>query len=148
MEKKEFKINISMPNLVNICVDKKEDGEISGRIFHCYTVQPIYFCNVIELLKEMEALYDHISFPQASTKSRSFKEKVFDGMVKKPEKVVSQAEIVQHRGKLGSFVAGVIMRQNSTWQGELFWLEKEVKQRFANTLDFIKMLDSALSTIV
>ena len=76
MEKiQQYKINISAPNLLNICVDQREEGKISGRLYHCYKKEPIVFCDVVELIREAEKLFDAIGFPQASTKTRSFTEK-------------------------------------------------------------------------
>ena len=60
------------PNLVNICVDEIAQEEMKGRLYHCYKKEATNFTNVVELLDEMEKLYDKLHFPEASTKSRSF----------------------------------------------------------------------------
>ena len=146
--KKQPQINISMPNLINICVDEKNNGEFSGRLYHCYGKEAEPFHNVVELLRKVEDLFDRICFPQASTKTRCFREAESIGhRIVRPEKLVEQTKVIEYRGNLGSFVTCVQFRQNSTWQGEVFWMEKGAKRRFANTLDFIKTLDSALATI-
>ena len=141
----QSQINISMPNLINICVDENDHGEVKGRMYHCYSKEPVTFGNIIELLTSAETLFDSICFPQASTKTRCFRSEEPAMRVVKPEKVAMQTEIIQHQGKRGSFVLAVRFRQNSTWQGEIVWLEKGLRRGFANTLDFIKILDSALS---
>ena len=51
-QNKTLQINISMPNLINICVDEKEHGEIGGRIYHCYDKEPMLFHNVVEMLRK------------------------------------------------------------------------------------------------
>ena len=145
--KRQPQINISMPNLINICVDEKTHGEFSGRLYHCYEKEAEPFYNVVELLRKIEDLFDRICFPQASTKTRCFREEEPTGRIVRPEKLVEQTKVIEYRGNLGSFVTCVQFRQNSTWQGEVFWMEKGAKRRFANTLDFIKTLDSALATI-
>lgn len=145
--RKPFQINISMPNLINICVDKRLHGEISGRIYHCYEKEPMIFTNVVEMLRKIENLFDRICFPQASTMTRSFHEIPPAQRIVRPEKVVMQTQVIEYRGEIGSFVTCVRFRQNSTWQGELFWMEKGMKRSFANTLDFIKILDNALSAV-
>ncbi len=139
-------MNISSPNLINICIDQHQGGEISGRLYHCYDMQPVIFSNVIELLREAEKLFDEIAFPQASTKTRSFVEKsqLADTRIYRPERVVDQEKVVEHTGKIGTFITSVRFRQNSTWQGESYWIEKETVQQFANTLEFIKQIDIAL----
>ena len=142
--KNQLQINISLPNLINICVGQKVEGEISGEIYHCYANEPMRFSNVIEMLKEIENLFDRICFPQSSTKMRSFCESSQISQMRRPEKVLTQQDVIKHRGTLGSFVTCVKFRQNSTWQGEIFWMEKGIKRQFTNTLDFIKILDNAL----
>ena len=143
----QSQINISMPNLINICVDAKNHGEITGKLYHCYTEEPVKFENVIELLTISEDLFDRICYPQASTKSRCFVESAPAAPAARPQKVTEQIDIICQRGTIGSFVLCVRFRQNSTWQGEIIWLEKGIRRRFANTLDFIKILDSAVNMI-
>lgn len=141
--------NISAPNLLNICVDRDVDGEVSGRLYHCYSTEPILFANIIELIREAENLFDAIAFPQASTKTRSLVEKKEKPImqVHKPEKVVESKDVTQKLGERGTFVTNVRFRQNSTWQGEAFWVENGRTLLFSNTLDFIKQIDVALGTI-
>lgn len=54
-------MNLSSPNLVNVCIDTLENGEIRGRMYHYYGEQPARFVSILELLKQMEALFDGIS---------------------------------------------------------------------------------------
>ena len=143
----QSRINISMLNLINICVDKKNQGEISGRLYHCYAQEPVKFDNVIDLLTRAEELFDSICYPQAATKTRCFVEALSAAPVERPQKVAEQIEVIAERGQVGSFVLCVQFRQNSTWQGEVIWLERGIQRRFSNTLDFIKILDSAVNTI-
>ena len=144
----QSQINISMPNLINICVNEKDRGEFRGELYHCYSKEPVLFGNVIELLTTADALYDTLRFPEASTKTRRFSETEQPQMqTERPSKVAEQMEVIGHRGKLASFVLCVQFRQNSTWQGEVIWLEKGVRRRFFNTLNFIKILDSAVNAI-
>ena len=143
-EKQKYPINISAPNLLNICIDEMVHGEIRGRMFHCYADEPIVFANVVELIKNAEDFFDAIAFPQASTQSRSFKEKTVTKQYPPLKKVCGYEDIVCQRGELGSFITNVKFRQNSTWQGEIFWIEGEEKGIFTNSLDFVKLVDQAL----
>lgn len=157
----QHRINISAPNLLNICVDQKTEGQISGRLYHCYRKDPVFFCDVVELVREAEELFDDLGFPQASTKTRSFAEEknitatkslsdngsltktagVNGNQKVKPEKVLTQQEIMEHMGKKGTFITNVRFRQSSTWQGEVYRTETSQVMRFSNTLDFIKIMD-------
>lgn len=142
----QYKGNIFIPNLLNICVDRNVCGEVSGRLYHCYSSEPILFANIIELIREAEKLFDTIAFPQASTKTRSFVEPDEQPamQVRRPEKVVDPKVVTAHKGELVSFVTNVRFRQNSTWQGEFFWVEQGRTIMFSNTLDFIKQIDAVL----
>ena len=144
MECKQIHINMSSPNLINICVDCIENGEISGRIFHCYSREPEEFANIIHLLNRMEVVFDSISFPQASTKPRYFVEPE-KAPKAKLKKELDQKEVIRHTGKLATFVTCVKFRQNSAWQGELSWIERGETYLFSSTLEFIKLIDNALA---
>lgn len=138
------KVRVFAPNLINICVDERKQGEISGRLYHCYTPHAILFSNVVELLRHAEALYDSIAFPQASTKTRSFGKSDENRRAERPEKVQSQEAFIEERGAIGTFLLFVQARQNATWQGEVYWMEQDKKQYFTNVLDFVKIIDHAL----
>jgi len=142
----QHNINISLPNLINICVDEKVGGEICGRLYHCYDEHPVEFSNVIELIREAENLFDHINIPQASTRTRCFQDKEVPPArpVCRPPKAVEPKDILAHTGKLASFVTEVRFRQNSTWQGEVTHMETGERRRFGNTLDYLKMLDQGI----
>lgn len=146
MEKElQIQINLSAPNLVNICVDHNDHGRLSGRLYHCYREEALPFTDLMELLRILENFFDEISFPQASTKTRSFLEKeqvLYQG--KRTDKVTDQEEIIKYSGELGTFVTRVMFRQSSTWQGEMTWMETGQKYCFSNALNFIKLMDWAL----
>ena len=144
MTPKQFRINISPPNLLNICVDSKTSGEICGRVYHCYAENAIPFTSVVELINIADKLFEDIGYPQASTKTRSFEEKKEIHPLPKLEKKVLQQDLIQHRGERGTFILYVQYRQMSTWQGELSWMEKEEKFEFMNSLELIKIIDQAV----
>ena len=140
IEREKYPFNVFVPNLLNVCIDGYEHEEMNGRIYHCYKNEPVCFHNIVELIKEAERLFDLISFPQASTKTRQFfdKETV---QAKKPEKVLSHEEVLSFKGKQRSVLLSVRFRQNSTWQGEFYCEDTGILVRFTNIMDFIKKID-------
>ena len=38
------------PNLISICVDEIRNGELSGRLYHCYSEEACPFSNVAHLI--------------------------------------------------------------------------------------------------
>lgn len=146
MNNTQYPINISAPNLVNVCIDESLDGEIAGRLYHCYEKESLHFVNLIQLLRMMEKLFDEIQFPQSSTKSRSFFAANIQ-MQEEKQKIISQEEVVHWAGKKATFIITVQFRQNATWQGLVLWVEKGEKQKFSSTLDLIKILDGDLTLV-
>ena len=144
MTSNQFRINISPPNLMNICVDSKANGEICGRVYHCYAENAIPFTSVVELINIADKLFDDIQYPQASTKTRTFEEKQEIRTSAALEKKVSQQDLIQHRGEKGTFILHVKFRQKSTWQGELSWMEKEERFEFVDSFEVIKMIDQVV----
>ncbi|MBR9940278.1 hypothetical protein KE540_08490 [Lachnospiraceae bacterium Marseille-Q4251] len=49
-------------------------------------------------------------------------------------------------GKKGTFVVHVQYLENSTWQGEIGWAEKNESLKFRSALELLKIMDSALAT--
>ena len=44
----------------------------------------------------------------------------------------------------GTFEVSVKFMQNSTWQGQIHWVEKNRKQSFRSALEMLKLMDEAL----
>lgn len=88
------------PNLISICVDEIRNGELSGRLYHCYSEEACPFSNVAHLIELAENLFDQIKFPQASTQMRTFTDKS-QKTVQPPEKKKSAEELEKERGKRG-----------------------------------------------
>ena len=47
-------------------------------------------------------------------------------------------------GIKGTFEITVKYTQNSTWQGQIHWIEKNQKQNFRSALEMLKLMDEAL----
>ena len=45
----------------------------------------------------------------------------------------------------GTFEISVKFMQNSTWQGQIHWVEKNQKQNFRSALEMLKLMDEALA---
>lgn len=138
-----YQLNNAAPNLINVCVDKNGNGEFEGRIYDCYHKEPGRFENLIQLLHGMEALYDNLGYPQASTRSRYFYTPR-EVELKDMEMIQDPETIFEERGEKGSFGIWVRTRQNATWQGEVTWLEEEAHFFFSSVLDLVKIIDNML----
>ena len=45
---------------------------------------------------------------------------------------------------IGTFEITVKFMQNSTWQGQIHWVEKDRRQNFRSALELLKLMDEAL----
>ena len=47
-------------------------------------------------------------------------------------------------GRRENFVIRILGKEHSTWQGELFWVDRQEKRYFRSALELLKLIDSAL----
>ena len=138
-----FKMNLNAPNIVNICIDRREgEAAYAGRMYCRYKKDEILFQNECHLLKIMDTFMDQIGFPQASVKMRSYRKKE-ESPEKIPVTVSDGEEIFRQRGILATFFIYVQYRQHATWQGEAAWVEKGQIRKFRSDLELLRLLDEA-----
>ena len=138
-----YQISWYAPNFINMCIDNIDDGELSGRIYHCYSKEPWKFTNILQLIELADDFFDRLEFPQASTSARSFTSTQFLG-VDRLDKVQSPEDFIENRGQKGTFFLNVRYRQNSSWQGSVTWVEEQREQHFRSALELLKLIDGAL----
>lgn len=135
-----YKINFAAPDLVNVCIDRWSENGCEGRLYCGYYPQAIIFHDEYGMIKIMEELMDSIDYPQASTIMRHYNRKDVPNRYEKG-RIFSGTEIVKEKGKIATFVIYVQYRQNSTWQGEVFWAEGNLVKRFQSVLELLKLTD-------
>lgn len=138
-------VDVSAPNLINICIDNNQKHENQGRFYHRYSVDPILFTDLTSLLIEADRLMDKIDYPQASIRSRNFFDDRQENIKEKgAERVKTTDNILSESGKKATFVVNVQYRQNATWQGKVLWAETEKSCNFRSALELLKLIDGAL----
>ena len=45
----------------------------------------------------------------------------------------------------GTFEISIRFMQNSTWQGQILWIDRNLKQNFRSALEMLKLMDEALA---
>lgn len=138
-----YQISWYAPNFINMCIDNINDGELSGRIYHCYSKEPWKFTNILQLIELADDFFDKLEFPQASTSARSFTSTQFSS-VDRLDKVRLPEDFIENRGQKGTFFLNVRYRQNSSWQGSVTWVEEQREQHFRSALELLKLIDGAL----
>ncbi len=139
---------IGSPSGVVLCVDQTTERQISGRLYHAYSRDPIMISNVERLLFELEHFYDSINFPHPSNNSRTFQGEIPHMSHRaEREKVMSDEELLGRHGDLGTFIIRVQHRQNSSWQGRITWMDRDKTVYFRSMWEMLKLVDSALDTV-
>ena len=139
-------IEKSLPNMVMVCVDGVENGDIYGRYFHRYKKEETFFLNSAMLFSEVERFYDAIGYPQAATRTRNFIEREREKVPAKEHMTViyDSETLMQFRGKLATFFVGVTSRQNASWQGEVVWMEQQIRKHFCSDMELVVFVDDAV----
>lgn len=139
-------IEKSLPNMVMVCVDGVENGDIYGRYFHWYKKEETFFPDSATLVIEMERFYDAIGYPQAAIKTRKFIERKGGRIpAKEHMAVISDSQtLMQFRGKLATFLVGVTSRQNASWQGDVVWMEQQIRKHFCSDMELVVFVDDAV----
>lgn len=139
-------IEKSLPNMVMVCVDGVENGDIYGRYFHRYKKEETFFPDSATLVIEMERFYDAIGYPQAATKTRKFMEREREKVPAKEHMTViyDSQTLMQFRGKLATFLVGVTSRQNASWQGDVVWMDQKIRKHFCSDMELVVFVDDAV----
>lgn len=139
-------IEKSLPNMVMVCVDGVENGDIYGRYFHRYKKEETFFPDSATLIIEMERFYDDIGYPQAAIKTRKFIERKGGRIpAKEHMAIISDSQtLMQFRGKLATFLVGVTSRQNASWQGDVVWMEQQIQKHFCSDMELVVFVDDAV----
>lgn len=139
-------IEKSLPNMVMVCVDGVENGDIYGRYFHRYKKEETFFPDSATLVIEMERFCDAIGYPQAATKTRKFMEREREKVPAKEHMTViyDSQTLMQFRGKLATFLVGVTSRQNASWQGDVVWMEQKIRKHFCSDMELVVFVDDAV----
>ena len=139
-------IEKSLPNMVMVCVDGVENGDIYGRYFHRYKKEETFFPDSATLVIEMERFYDAIGYPQAATKTRKFMEREREKVpAKEHMTVIYDSQTLMHfRGNLATFLVGVTSRQNASWQGDVVWMEQKIRKHFCSDMELVVFVDDAV----
>lgn len=126
-----------------ICID--ENGiDWKGKIYNSILNKEITFYSVNDLVIKLEELMDVLCYPQRGTDIRSFANKNKERTLLRKERLKSMeaSKDIELKGKKATFVVKVAYRQNSSWQGEITWVEENKTQRFRSALELIKLIDS------
>ena len=136
-------------NLICLCIEDYENGDLNGTIWTPYEEEAISFKGFFEMVLIMDKLYDNWDFPQRTTSYRTFgkKNKMDDyhnpNSIRKRDPI---RDVKVFRGKMATFLVQVRYRQYSSWQGQVLWAEGKKKIHFRSVLELMKLIDSVVTS--
>ena len=127
-----------------------EGGLIKGELYSQYLEAPYVFYDLLRMIEKMEEIFDLKGFPQAFLKPRTFngarravgKNKLIKNCTMKD--IMDLKTLEGPDGVKCTFEIAVRFRQNATWQGQITWAEKNLKQNFRSVLEMLRLMDEAL----
>ncbi len=129
---------------LQVCVDKNEQGRLSGWVASGRLKEPLPFSDMGHLILQMESVFEFQNFPQAFQRTRSFTADK-KGPCSVPQAAESSEDgmsieaVSAHSGALGCFTVRVNSRRNATWQGLVCFGQGEPEQPFESDLDLIHL---------
>ena len=120
-------------------------GGIKGELHSRYLDEPYVFQDLIQMIQKMEEIFDTNGFPQAFLSPRSFKGGKRGKTIQERNDTMSQEFHGEPEASKCTFEITVRFRQNATWQGQILWAEKNMRQNFRSVLEMLKLMDEALS---
>lgn len=120
-----------------VCIDSYDQKVLRGRIVSSYYPDSLSFESTIGFLLSMESIIEEMNWPQSFSSIRSFKNT--------EERNLSISSDHVKGGALATFHLRILFRQNSSWQGSVFWQEKGKGESFRSVLELLTLMDSALS---
>ncbi len=60
---------------------------------------------------------------------------------------MSDEQLLQKHGDIGTFIVRVQHRQNSSWQGRITWMEEDKTIQFRSVWEMVKLIESAMDTV-
>ena len=139
----------STASRVLIHINEYKPNVMAGVLHNPYLDVYVQFFDVVDFANKLDAMFDTLSFPQASMEYRSFSKK--RGKKTEKDKANASEGVVpmETREKLSgreedTFIVHVQFRQNATWQGTIKWAEQKEERYFRSTLEMLKIMDSVL----
>ena len=127
------------------------DGSLKGILYNKHLRLPCMFVCLASMVMTMDELFNSKKFPEAFMSPRAFdsmktcKNKLeMDGNTDMNDEQNLTNPLEQECTKC-TFEISVKFRQHATWQGQILWTEKNLKQNFRSTLEMLLLMNEALT---
>lgn len=123
----------------SIAVDECDEINIKGIMFHGSGSYGIYFSSLLEMILNMDRIYD-----ETGCSKQTFQMRSFPG-VELPVAVACPYKEAQRAGKLATFGIYVSYRYHASWQGTVFWNEGSFSESFESELQLMQLIEGIIS---
>ena len=120
-----------------VCIDSYNNKILNGRLYNEYLNGEVYFNSTMEFILCMSGILSKMDYPKPFLATRMFTEPTEYNL---PEK---KSDVLKN-GNLATFWVKIIFCQNSSWQGNVSWLNGSREESFRSALELLIMFDSAL----
>lgn len=121
-----------------LCIDSYDDRILKGHFSNSYYSDGVPFESTIDFLIKMESMLEEMNWPQAFSIRRSFQ-----NSEEKCATPISKGTVKE--GNVATFSLRILFRQNSSWQGALYWHNAKMEESFRSVLELLMLIDSALT---
>ena len=121
-----------------LCIDSYDDRILKGHFSNSYYEDGVPFESTMDFLIKMESMLEEMNWPQSFSIRRSFQ-----NTEEKSSSVLSNGTIKE--GNKATFSLRILFRQNSSWQGALYWHNGKKEESFRSVLELLMLIDSALA---
>lgn len=121
-----------------ITIDQYKEQCMKGVIYHAGKAPGIRYDNFLELVLQMNRIFDRMSCPKQTMELRRFPGTDY------PVPEVKTCKEVQ-AGRLATFKIYVKFRYNASWQGDIIWQEEGRTEPFESLLQMIRLIDGILT---
>ena len=128
---------------IHIAVDSFENRLLEGRFYHESLEEGAAFHNLLELVLELERLFDDLRYPMKSVDQRKFEKGNEESRERKPLMPVSE----KRSGRLANFRLQVKYRYYATWQGEIVHVGSGKVYEFMSLLELMDHLEEVLLSV-
>ena len=131
---------------VVIYVDEVDGGAVKGSFQHMVQEKERPFSSFGDLILELDCMMDALGEPQSYTERRRWETPHNRRRRPAPKcRKMLGRKAVQRRGRAATVVLYIHMRRNSTWQGELIWIEVGKSVFFRSALELLHLLETAVA---
>jgi len=127
------------------------ESKLRGELHSIYLNEPYEFFSLVQMIEKMDDIFDTKSFPEAFMSPRTFGSHKHRAQKNEAERNDVMKDTINPGfqpdagGAKCTFEITVKFRQNATWQGQILWAEKNLRQNFRSVLEMLKLMDEALT---